>query len=700
MKFFVIVSIFSSFKITAKRLDNIKIDGTICKEEKKVKIPNLYLYKPKIESYEKIKTIIYLGYNPKGLYFGFICYDSMNSLIKRYGKRDEDTQDDQVYVFLFTSSSAECYIFGSNSLGVQYDGIKKADGFEDYTPDFDFKVKANLYNNRWEVEFFIPFKSLYINNIPEKGSFSLKVIFIRIRPRNHYIIYAFPPLSENNPSFVSQAALLTIPEELTLKKRTEIIPFFAPFIQSNILKLASGVNLKCKIKNCFSLDLTFNPDYAQIETDEPKIDINTTFALFYPEKRPFFMEGKTLLETPIKAIYTRAINDPLFAGKITGRLKDFDFMFLSAYDEHTPWVLPFEEKSEYIASDKKSFSNILRIKKSIFEESYIGILTSSRDFKDLKGFNRIFGFDTRLRFKTHYTLDYQGIYSWTREIDDTLLSEEFNGEYLKGFAQEFNFNAFFRNFIGNLWLGDYSPYFRSDLGFIRRNNFREIEIRGGPRGFPNKYGLTEISLWLWYSSRWNYDNILKEKNNALSLYLSLIGQTTVVTKYSRIYRKYGKEFPDLWDYNISSYTSPSKYFSINTYFDFSKTINYSDTTKGYSFYYSLSLELKPVPRVQIGISNSRYYLYREKWRNLIYDVQTIRTKFSYQFTLHFSFRLIIDYYTKTKEVGIYPLFSYELNPFTLFYLGANISALKNGNPFGLKGQEHQIFLKFQYWFKI
>ncbi|MEO0290513.1 MAG: hypothetical protein ABIN15_04660, partial [candidate division WOR-3 bacterium] len=129
-----------------------------------------------------------------------------------------------------------------------------------------------------------------------------------------------------------------------------------------------------------------------------------------------------------------------------------------------------------------------------------------------------------------------------------------------------------------------------------------------------------------------------------------------------------------------------------------KTINYTDTTKGYSIYYSLFFELKPIPKIQTSVSLSRYYLYKRVWKNSIYDVKTMSAKFSYQFTLNLSFRSILQYYTKTKELGIYSLISYELNPFTVLYLGANINALKYTQK--LEGKDHQVFLKFQYLFKI
>jgi len=118
----------------------------------------------------------------------------------------------------------------------------------------------------------------------------------------------------------------------------------------------------------------------------------------------------------------------------------------------------------------------------------------------------------------------------------------------------------------------------------------------------------------------------------------------------------------------------------------------------YSQYYSTSLIIKPLVKMQIEFSGSRYYLYKTPWKDEIYDVSTIRNEILYQFTHHLSFRIITDYYTQTKKLSFYPLLSYELNPFTLFYLGANINTIKY--PEKIETQDHQIFLKFQYWFKL
>lgn len=135
------------------------------------------------------------------------------------------------------------------------------------------------------------------------------------------------------------------------------------------------------------------------------------------------MGGKTLFETPINIIYTRSINDPLYAFEITGRFNKYDIGFISAYDRYSPYTVPFEEASFSIPSDKKSFSNIFRIKRGVFEESHTGLLFAHREVGE--SFNRILGVDTRLRFLEHYTLTYQYVYSYTKEPFDTLLSNSF-----------------------------------------------------------------------------------------------------------------------------------------------------------------------------------------------------------------------------------------------------------------------------------
>ncbi|HUF07799.1 MAG TPA: DUF5916 domain-containing protein [Rhodothermales bacterium] len=127
-------------------------------------------------------------------------------------------------------------------------------------------------------------------------------------------------------------------------------------------------------------DATINPDFSQVEADAAQVDVNTTFALFYPERRPFFQEGGELYSTYIQAVHTRSINNPSVATKLTGRYDRANLAYLGALDGDTPVILPFEEQSE-IVNAGRSYSNIGRYKRNLGDGSFVGGLFTDRRYE-------------------------------------------------------------------------------------------------------------------------------------------------------------------------------------------------------------------------------------------------------------------------------------------------------------------------------
>ena len=153
-------------------------------------------------------------------------------------------------------------------------------------------------------------------------------------------------------------------------------------------------------------DLSINPDFSQIEADVAQIDANTTFALFFPERRPFFMEGSDLFNTEIQTVYTRSINDPIVANKMTGRFGKTNVAYIGARDNTSPLFMPFEESSEVIQNVGKSFSNILRVKHNFEDNSYIGGLVTDRRLDEGGGGTTV-ALDATWRFLTQYLINAQ-----------------------------------------------------------------------------------------------------------------------------------------------------------------------------------------------------------------------------------------------------------------------------------------------------
>ena len=91
-----------------------------------------------------------------------------------------------------------------------------------------------------------------------------------------------------------------------------------------------GVNGRVGITQNLVLDATFNPDFSQVETDANQITVNERFALYFPEKRPFFLEGTEIFRTPRNLVHTRQIADPIGGAKLTGKLGSFNVGYLGA----------------------------------------------------------------------------------------------------------------------------------------------------------------------------------------------------------------------------------------------------------------------------------------------------------------------------------------------------------------------------------
>ncbi len=721
-----------SYVLTIQKFEEgkIVIDGILSENEwlSLTPITEFIETQPEEGKIPPVKTEVFIGYDDKSIYFAFKCYDDIKTIRKTLTKRDELAMDDMVLVFLDTyGKEKEGYIFGTNPLGVQFDGLKGAppQNIEDWSFDTYFEVKSSISDSFWSCEFKIPFSSLRFES-KEKQEWNL--ILLRIRPRETFTIYSFPLLSKNIPSFFGQGAKIIIPERIYSKeKRNDFIPYLISSqtgIRDSInyknenVRFNFGLSGKTRIYQNLVLDYALNPDFAQIETDIPQIDINTTYALYYPEKRPLFMEGSQYINMPLDLFYTRMINDPLYALKLTGKVSTFDIYFLSSYDENTPFILPFEDASFDIGSDKKSFVNLLRVRSDFLnKESYIGFLIGDRELKRDSfdnGYGRIFEFDTRLRFLNHYTIEYQGGYSITKEPEDTNLfsgiginfkdyTDKFDGEKFSGYTNYLNFNSSFRNLIFSLFYKEISEGFRSDIGFIERNNFRVKGVSVNPRFYPNRFGLAEIHFWTNYTKEENFEGVFKkEKINFgfnSSLYFSQLsfgGEYSIEDKNTyNIYFLHFSRFRDIYSYSFWFNGIPFKFLSFESYYKEGKVIFYQMDSLIFNNILSGYVNLK-FAKFILGLGSEKQVFYLKKYGDKILEVSLFYSRLSYSFTDKIFSRLIITYYK--GKTGIYPLFTYQVNPFTVFYLGANINALKYTQK--LKGKDHQIFLKFQYVFRI
>ncbi|MFQ6617223.1 MAG: DUF5916 domain-containing protein, partial [Fidelibacterota bacterium] len=541
----------------------------------------------------------------------------------------------------------------------------------------------------------------------------------------------------NIPSIFSQAGYLIIKQKIVGSKgNIQFLPYIVAFQNGSLENPDDpssafdnelgwptvGLSAKYGIASNLTLDLAVNPDYSQIESDAVMIDVNTTYALYYPEKRPFFLEGIDMFESEINAVYTRSINDPLIAARLTGKIGRTNIGYIIAGDQHTPWTIPFEERSYSVSSDRKSVSNVLRIKQDILEDSFLGFILTDREVNE--SFNRVTGFDGRIKFLKNYFLSFQGLGSWTGEPDDSLLfagasnltfgnmnyTSAFDGERFNGAAYEFGLSRSARLWNFSTWFNSYSPEFRADNGFIGKNNYREAGLWTGLHFYPNKWGIVETQPQVSAGIIRNFNGILKHWWINPNIWINFIRQTHFSMWSSLGSERYEDTmFKGKWSLGMNLNNSYSKAVVAGIWLGFGKSINYYADPPALGFYQNIGLwgEVKPIEKFRASISFNRYEMLESRGGKKSLYQDAFRNTLTYQFSKHLSFRLVAQYkYTEIAaydyekyEFQIDPLISYELNPFTVFYIGSNHDLEKFDVPYGTREKNHQIFLKLQYQFR-
>jgi hypothetical protein len=698
------------------------IDGILDDEAWKgaLKTGNFTEIEPGDNVKPKVETEVLLGYDQDNIYVGFICYESDTSKIRKtLTKRDEFTNDDYVRIILDTFNHFQSmYRFIVNPYGVQIDGVAGVGG-DNYEVDFVWESNAKILDNRWEAELKIPFKSL---RFPRKKEQHWRINFGRTRTRESEEMYSWVPISRDNPS-PNQMGHLWIKEKIRGSgENIELLPYFLGYQNGELISPSEpylflndkpsgtmGLSAKYGITSNLTLDLAFNPDYSQIETDVAQIDVNTNWAFSYPEKRPFFLEREDIFRTPISIVYTRSINDPLFAAKLSGKIGKTDIGYIIAQDEHTPWIVPFEEYSFSLSSNKKSLSNIFRLKQSILQDSYLGILFTDRQSDS--SFNWVAGIDGSIRFRNIYNLSFQALKSWSKEPNDTAFfsgspditfgkyTSGFDGESFSGIAWKLELSRDARYWDFDVCHVERSPEFRADNGFVRSNNYKGDELSTGITFRPNRWMIEQIEPEISASLDYNYDGVLKTKWIGPSLFVGFKKQTKLLMFYNLSSTEYGGKGFEIWRTGGEISTDYSKLISGGVHLEVGRDINYSALELGY--YQSLYAwgEIRPTKKMRMEFEYNRYWLWEKRGGKEIYDASVMYNKTTYQFSRKLSLRAVTQYDAYYKEIEFDPLLSYEPNPFTVFYIGFTSYFEDFGAPLGFKRTKHQFFVKFSYLFK-
>jgi hypothetical protein len=447
------------------------------------------------------RTEVLVWYSPTAIHFGIIAHDRQPGSVRAtQADRDNIGDDDHVLLYLDTfNDRRRAYFFGVNPLGVQQDGVRAEGagsagrafgGNIDTNPDFIYDSRGRRTPEGYVVEVRIPFKSLRYASADEQ-SWGFNVI--RRIQRTGYTD-AWTDVRRASASFLAQAGTLTGMRELRRGVVVEAQPFLTataegirePFtgFERQTPNAELGLNARLGFTN-LTLDGTINPDFSQVESDEGQVTVNERFALFFPEKRPFFLEGIELFSTPSQLVYTRRIVDPVGGTKVTGKFGSVGVAHLTMVDHDVD------------AAGREALFNVTRLRRDFGSNSIMGFTFTDRSVLDGARYNRVAAADVRYVFGGMYYAEAQVGGAWTRLDDASTLADPIWKLDLDRTGRSWGFH-YSLNGIGD--------EFRTESGFVNRSGV--VEARGFNRvtfyGAPGAL-LETFQVFFGPNRLWRYD---------------------------------------------------------------------------------------------------------------------------------------------------------------------------------------------------
>lgn len=716
-------------------------------------------------------TEAYMMYDEKHLYVAFKCFDEKDKIRATVANRDNVFGEDNVRMWLDTyNDQRRAYVLGFNPFGIQQDGIYTEGQGADFSVDIVMESKGVIEEWGWSVEIKIPFKSL--RYAAGKGKF-WGLNMARNIDRFNDEFDQWIPDDRNVSGFLIKHGKITGLDGIKWEKTLEIVPsvtisqtgkrkrtFSISDVRANGYhpifnpggiqdpgrwvndppQYDLGVNVKYTITPNVTLDAAINPDFAEIEADAPVVTANQRFPIFFQEKRPFFLEGKEIFESPLQPFYSRTIVDPDIAAKLTGKIGRNTFGFLMASDNAPgnysedergdPGVLPGIR--DFI--DKNAYFGVLRFKHDIGAENSIGFFSTARVFP--KNRNFLGGFDGKFKLDPKTVMSFQILGTHSRKNfydpdDDDVDYRTGNGfGYFWNLDYTADTHGWYLEALGR------TKDYRADSGFTRRVDTNAIffanrfSTKSQPKATLIRFDWRQFGRFT-FDWRGRVQNWFIGNGFNANLQGNVFINGEVGVQHEHIYED---EFGARRSANVTGgfFGEPDRkamqpYFNVNIFktvskrlnvygsagyfwngfdFDFGAGSRYDrvspaylaflaslntpnplpypalDPGKGLAVDLNVGFEYKPIDPLRISADYSKSYLKRSDTGRDAFDTNIVTIRSTYQFSRFTYVRLRWDYDSLRARVGGQLLFGWNPNPGTAFYVGYNDDFNYNGfNPF-------------------
>ena len=709
----------------------VEIDGQLDEPvwQAATKMELAYNINPGDNTPAPVKTEVMLFENGESVFVAFKAYDPNPEQIRAYYRnRDTLFQDDFVGIILDTfNDERRAYEFFVNPYGVQGDLIKDdtQGGNEDANWDAIWDSAGRITEDGYVVEMEIPFKALRFPGDQEAMTWGIDAM--RIYPRDSRMVLSSNRSERDIDCHLCQISKINGLKNLKQGNNFQLTPTITasrsdskddvpgPW-QEGDFDAEAGLDLRWGINQNLYLNATLNPDFSTVEADAAQLDVNNTFALFTREKRPFFLDGKDYFNTQrMNLVHTRNIAAPEYGVKLTGKSGKHTYGVLSANDTSTSFLMPGSTGSDLAElEDLSSDIFVGRYMMDIGERSNVGLLVTDRSGQGYH--NTVTSIDGRHQINTANSVSYQVAYSDSTNPDEVVDDFEV-GSRQSDAAYSIGYLHRTRDYSLRASHVDFGEDFRADLGFMGRNNFRRSVV-GGSYTWYGEEGSdwTRWGVWGDWDKTYDQDGTMLEEE--VEMHGNIRGPKQFTTNFGLVHRK------AYWEGEYYHITNPMMFARFDPLPNLrvwawgmgGDRIDYHNNQKCDGLNLELGGNLKIGKHASTEVNFNHGSL--DVKGGELFSANQYDVRFNYQFNLKSSVRLVLQYTDIERDTSLYTydedteeedkkdaisryfstslLYSYKLNPQSLFYLGYSDGGFQDDELNDLERDSRQVFMKVSY----
>ncbi|WP_404343859.1 DUF5916 domain-containing protein [Pseudoalteromonas mariniglutinosa] len=706
---------------------SIDIDGQLNEPhwQEATLVPLSYQNEPNEKGTPPVKTDAYLYEDGRYLYVGIIAYDPDPSQI-RASLRDRDTlwQDDNVALMIDTFNDERTgYEFYVNPLGAQGDmRMTDTDGWvEDPSWDAIWDSAGQITADGYVVEMRIPFTALRFPK--NKRELTWSIALWRNYPREVYYQLSNVGFDRDVKCSFCQFDKITGFANIEPSKNIQLTPTLTALRndtkhtlpsdwQNGDADIEAGLDFRWGVTQDAVVNATINPDFSQVETDSLELDVNTTYSIYYAEKRPFFLDGASYFKSNLfELLYTRTIAEPEIGAKLTGKTGAHSYAVMYADDENTSILLPSNQGSGFANLGEKTQATVGRYQVDIGQQGTLGLMATHRENNDYH--NTVMSLDGSYWFNQSDSVQYQAVHTDTKNssalIDYYDVAEK-QGD--QGYKIEFTRDK--RDYELVASYEDVGEDYRSDLGYQAKVDYKKALLGGGQSWYRDaSEAITEYSYYADWDKTWAQNGDLLEQE--YESYIILKGQMQSSLEVGFIHRneRYNERF---YNQNIGYVYGgfrPLKDLRFILYGEFGSKIDYSNEQLGQALTIEPELTWDISDHWQLQLEHSYSRLDNEQGQR-VFTANLTDLRVYYKFNMRSMLKLVLQfedidrnknayYYAVNRinrDYGSQLVYSYKINAQTLFYLGYADRGFQDDTLKSIERDQRTFFTKLSYAWQL